>query len=82
MYRLIEPVYKDNEGDEDIARLVSLGYSHDMARIALENEGGVEEAAEALLAGEGIVTVQVLGETRKRFCDTWCSTKCFEAIIF
>ena len=30
-----------------------------MASIALDNEGGVEEAAEALMAGEGIVTPQV-----------------------
>ncbi|XP_023329738.1 NEDD8 ultimate buster 1 isoform X2 [Eurytemora carolleeae] len=49
---------EDKVNDEDLARLVSLGYSPEMASIALDNEGGVEEAAEALMAGEGIVTPQ------------------------
>ena len=35
--------------------VISLGYQPDMARIALRNEGSVEAAVEALMAGMGTV---------------------------
>merc|ERR1711872_1034572 len=41
--------------DEDLASLLSLGYDEKMARRALRNEGNVEAAAEALVAGGGHV---------------------------
>merc|ERR1712083_676123 len=41
--------------DEDLASLLSLGYNEEMARRALRNEGNVEAAAEALVAGGGHV---------------------------
>jgi len=41
--------------DEDLASLLSLGYTEEMARRALRNEGNVEAAAEALVAGAGHV---------------------------
>jgi len=47
-----------NTNDADIATLVSLGYTPEMSAIALENEGSVERAAEALLNNHGIVTAK------------------------
>ena len=41
--------------DEDLASLLSLGYNEEMARRALRNEGNVEAAADALVAGGGHV---------------------------
>jgi len=41
--------------DEDLASLLSLGYTEEMARRALRNEGNVEAAADALVAGAGQV---------------------------
>jgi len=46
--------------EEDVARLVSLGYSEAMVRVALTNEdNSLERAAEALAANNGIVEHQV-----------------------
>jgi hypothetical protein len=46
--------------EEDVARLVSLGYSEAMVRVALTNEdNSLERAAEALAANNGIVEQQV-----------------------
>jgi|LakMenEpi03Aug12_release.lakeMendotaPanAssembly.Ray.scaffolds.fasta_scaffold1485813_1 hypothetical protein len=47
--------------EEDVARLVSLGYSEAMVRVALTNEdNSLERAAEALAANNGIVEHQVV----------------------
>jgi hypothetical protein len=46
--------------EEDVARLVSLGYSEAMVRVALTNEdNSLERAAEALAANNGILEQQV-----------------------
>jgi len=46
----------ENNRDAEVATLVSLGYSTEMANIALDNEGNVEAAADTLLANNGNVS--------------------------
>ena len=55
--------------DEDVARLVSLGYAEAMARVALKNEESLEQAAEALAANNGTYQRQVGVVT---FEIQWC----------
>jgi len=52
---LIQLAVEESEevSDEDVARLVSLGYSPTIARKALKKEGGVEAAAEYLCDNKG-----------------------------
>lgn len=42
--------------DEMVANVVAMGFEPDMARIALRREGGVKEAVEALMDGEGVIS--------------------------
>ena len=49
----------------ELVAVISLGYQPDMARIALRNEGSVEAAVEALMAGMG----KVQDKKRKVTCS-------------
>jgi Holliday junction resolvasome RuvABC DNA-binding subunit len=45
--------------DEDVARLVSLGYDEKTARDALQHENTVEKAAQTLAAYHGVTKYKV-----------------------
>ena len=69
LIQLAAETREDDRGEpreEELVAVISLGYQPDMARIALRNEGSVEAAVEALMAGMG--TVQ--DKKRKVSCST------------
>jgi len=58
LIQLAAETREDDRGEpreEELVAVISLGYQPDMARIALRNEGSVEAAVEALMAGMGTV---------------------------
>jgi len=62
-----EAMDDEDVSEEDLVKLISLGYSPEMAKIALKNEDSVEEAAESLLTNNGKLTLlEETGRKRKR----------------
>ena len=57
----------EEPSDEMVASVVALGFTADMARTALQNEGSVEGAVDQLMAGGGVVAPsQSRGKRRRR----------------
>lgn len=57
----------EEPSDEMVASVVAMGFTADMARIALQNEGSVEGAVDQLMTGGGVVApVKPQGKRRRR----------------